>query len=221
MIVQEFVSISYFASNQGVHAENLRAIHQALSLINLVESDGVCLNMETETPPTTALPPNALHTLLFGGVLTARAEDADSSTQTTGEQLDCFIAEVVELLRTEHGEESRAFKQAERELSEIKSMSNSDPSSIACKRGILLFTIWREPTFSERFRASDAALVDDLTQRVLPIIAPSFLANLGQRPDSFVSLCATLYTLWDGVPLALKPGWDVSVGSAPVSSHLP
>jgi len=175
----------------------------------------------TTTTTTTSLPENALRSLLFGVTLSSRAEDADCSIRTTGEQLDCVIREIVELLRTEHTSESRAFKQAERELSEVQSMPNSYASAIACKRSILLFAMWREPAFADRFRTSDPALVNDLTQRVLPVIAPSFLANLGQRPDSFVALCATLYTLWAGEPLALKPDWDAGAKSVPALSHSP
>ena len=159
----------------------------------------------------TALPPvNTLRSLLFGDALSTRGGNA---IESVSEKLDDEIREIIGLLRAEHTDQSRAFKQAERELSEVKEMSNSD-ASVACKRGILLFAIWRDPDFAERFRASDSALVDDLTKRVLPVAAPSFLANLGQRPDAFVALVATLSILWSGEPMTLTPNWDHLTTSA-------
>ena len=175
----------------------------------MTDAAAVLLPSQPPQPSSSALPPTTLHRLLFGEPLSDRdPEDGDASGRAVGESLDGVVSEIIELLREEHTNDSRAFRQAERELSEVRDMPNTDPNAIACKRGILLFTLWREPTFADRFRTSDGPLVADLTKRVLPVIAPPFLANLGQRPDSFVALCVTLSTLWAGEPFALVPVWD-------------
>ena len=166
-------------------------------------------------------PKDALWQMLFGDPLSTRACKAGENAQNTVDQLNCAIVEIIQLLRAEHGNESRAFKQAERELCEVRDMQNCGDVAVACKRGIVLFTLWREPVFADRFRSSDSKLVRDLTQRILPVIAPSFLANLGQRPDAFVALCCTLYVLWAGEPMALKPGWEMEHAGVPGSCRLP
>lgn len=79
----------------------------------------------------------------------------------------------------------------------------ADDAAVACKRGILLFALWRDPAVADRFRVTDAALINDLQTRVLPLAGPLFLANLGQRPDAFVALCATMTALWPGEPFRI------------------
>ena len=69
-------------------------------------------------------------------------------------------------------------------------------AAIACKRAVLLFAIWRDPKLVDRFLETDGALLGDLQTRVLPLVGPLFLANIGQRPDAFVALCATIIALW-------------------------
>ena len=162
------------------------------------------------------MPVGELRALLFGTVVCDRPDDASACSQAVGEGLNALLAELVLLLKDEHTDESRAFRQAERELAEVQKMPSGSAHAVACKRGVVLFALWREPAFAERFRASDDALVADLTTRVLPIVAPMFLANLGQRPDTFVAMCATLCTLWAGEPLALRPGWQRSGSTAVV-----
>ena len=113
--------------------------------------------------------------------------------------------DVLELLRAEHGNDSRAFRQAEREIADVRQMPIDCPHAVACKRGIVLYALWKEHPFRERFTASDPALLADLCDRVLPLAGPLFVANLGQRPDAFVALCATLSLLWTDEPMRIPP----------------
>lgn len=133
-----------------------------------------------------------LKCVLFGSPLSGRVPNSvDPSTSA----LDGLLSEIVRMLEGHHGR-SVSFRQAEREIENIRSYDLTSDSSVACKRAMLLFAIWKEPEFADKFRESDALLVDDLTKRVLPLVAPPFVENLGQRPDSFVSLCSTLCLLY-------------------------
>ena len=142
----------------------------------------------------------SLRRLLFGSPLSERGP---SGRDPAAAHLDCVLRELIELLRAEHGNDSRAFLQAERELADVIGLSEGDDAehldtAVACKRGILLFAIWRDPEIAKRFRATDAELLDDLQTRVLPLAGPIFLANLGQRPDGFVALCSIMHESWTG-----------------------
>ena len=208
--VQKLVRVAHVSRDERVEADDLRAGAGAGETTTLIgASDGACAY--GKRAPRMQQPP--LRALLFGSPMCGRADDARASTHAIGERLDALVDDVVELLRGEHTDASRAFRQAEREIAEIRAMPADDPHAVACKRGVVLFALWREPSFAARFSSSaadaaDAALLADLTARVLPLAAPSFLQNLGQRPDSFAALCATLCTLWPAEPLALKPGWE-------------
>lgn len=152
-----------------------------------------------------AMEPGSLSRLLFGSPISVRAA---RGYDPAIDHLDGVVRELIEMLRAEHGDASRAFKQAERELGDVLAMEGAvdgraDDAAVACKRGILLFALWRDPDVADRFRATDAALLDDLQTRVLPLVGPLFLANIGQRPDAFVALCATMTTLWPGEPFCI------------------
>lgn len=148
----------------------------------------------------------SLRRLLFGSPLSERAADGSDPAVC---HLDCILRELIELLRAEHGNESRAFRQSERELTDVINLGDGDngehlEASVSCKRGILLFAIWRDPEVAERFRATDAELLNDLQTRVLPLAGPMFLANLGQRPDAFVALCSVMNQLWSNEPFRMS-----------------
>jgi hypothetical protein len=145
-----------------------------------------------------SLAPNTLRRLLFGTPFSERADGVDPAI----EHLDCLIRDLIELLRAEHGDSCRAFGQAERELTTVLEYEGDVDRKVAARRGILLFAIWRDPDVAERFTSSDGELLAQL-RRHLPIVAPCFLSELGQRPDAFVALCATLTTLWPDTTLCL------------------
>lgn len=170
----------------------------------------------------------SLRNLLFGAPLCDRlAHERDPTTA----QLDDALRELIEMLRIEHGSENMSFRQAERELTDVLQMDGTAEgddgvatyapelldAAVACKRGVLLLGIWRDPEVAKRFCATDPALVSDLQTRVLPLVGPLFLANIGQRPDAFVAMCATMTTLWPGEPFCIpssEPG-PSGVGGAP------
>jgi len=139
--------------------------------------------------------PGALQRLLFGSPFCERTDGFDPATA----QLDGIIDALVEFLRLEHGSECPGFRQAEREIADVRAMPCDIDAAIFAKRALLLFGLWRDPAFGDRFKATDSALLADLRTRILPIAAPPFLNNLGQTPDSFVRLCAVIRTQWEGI----------------------
>lgn len=147
----------------------------------------------------------SLKRLLFGSPLSDRSADG---TDPAVAYLDCILRDLIELLRTEHGQQCRAFRQSERELVDVINLYEGEngeftESAVACKRGILMYAIWRNPEIAERFENTDAELLNDLKTRILPLAGPIFLANLGQRPDAFVSICAVMNELWPSEPFRM------------------
>ena len=89
-------------------------------------------------------------------------------------------------------------------------------AAVACKRGILLFAIWRLPEWSNSYFSDDEVVLADLQRRILPLIGPLFLANIGQRPDAFVAMVGTMHRLWTGKSSRahkLDRTWIVPLGS--------
>lgn len=159
-----------------------------------------------------AIPDGALRRLLFGAPFAERAGGVDPSLG----QLDCLLGDLIELLRGEHGTASRAFGQAEREITDAARAASDVDRCAAAKRGLLLFALWRDPELAARFEASDAQLLAQLRAHVLPVVGPMYLSNLGQRPDSFVYLCAVLTALWGGMALAVpEPTGGACAANAP------
>ena len=138
-----------------------------------------------------------LASLLFGSPLSNRNAFDDCVPG-----LDAALEDLIAFLKAEHAS-SRAFLSAEREIMEIvmlKGRENDEivhlDAAVACKRGILLFAIWRLPEWSNSYFAGDEVVLADLQRRILPLIGPLFLANIGQRPDAFVAMVGTMHRLW-------------------------
>lgn len=214
MAQQQLVRVANVARDQSVDSQHLREggprdakgrVAAAWTVGGTMDSDSSSTGEAAAPPPAVALPSprsmpkGALQRLLFGSPFSERTNGIDPAV----EQLDCLIDELIELLRIEHGE-SVAFKQAERELSEVRSMPVTTDRGVCCKRAMLLFAIWRDEDVAARFRHSDAALLAHLEANVLPIVGPKYLSNLGQRPDSFVLLCNVLVSMWLNQPLCFE-----------------
>lgn len=149
------------------------------------------------------LPP--VRDVLFGRALSARPSDFMSDEcRRINELLD----KLLEVLMVEHTDAarvprtSRAVRQADREMRAVRDFPSESPSAALSRRALVLYGMWHEPEFVDWLLAErsvddqDADIVNDLVDRVLPIAAPVYLRGLGQRPDSFVALCATMIFLW-------------------------
>jgi hypothetical protein len=142
---------------------------------------------------------DSLKKLLFGSPFCDRTNGIDPLVG----QLNGLIDQLLVLLEEEHGE-TRALKQSKRELHDVKQMPSDTEAGVFAKRGVLLFAIWRDPLFAERWQCSDAALLHDLQTRILPIVGPIFLANLGQTPEQFLQLTSIFLELWSGIEFRLE-----------------
>lgn len=153
--------------------------------------------------------------ILFGRALSERTPGfMEEDCQRTNELLN----KLIEMLLTEHSDASRvprtsrAVLQAEREMRVVQGYPATSPSAAVSRRALVLYGIWQEPDFAEWLVSEravddeDSEIVTDLTERVLPIAAPVYLRGLGQRPDAFVALCATMLYLWPDCAFELYGG---------------
>jgi hypothetical protein len=80
---------------------------------------------------------------------------------------------------------------------------------VVCKRALLLFAHARLPEVRERWKATgtaeEAALADDLADRVLPLLTPRFFKNSCQAPGAYALAAAVLTELWPGERLGNWP----------------
>ena len=107
-----------------------------------------------------------------------------------GERLNACLRGVLNFLLREMGS-GEALRQTVAEWSRIIDLAPNF-EGIAAKRGAFLFACHREKSILAFFSKTDAALVYDLRTRVLPIVIPSFVANMAQTPDLLVLMTLLL-----------------------------
>jgi len=141
----------------------------------------------------------------MGSALSARGAGGAGCEDAVLEGLNTHIEAVRALLRRVHGTE-RDAEQADQELKALRALQ-MDASGATCKRALLLFACHREPDVAAHFLRFNAgrAFAQDMTDRVLPFLAPRFIANQCQSPDSFVILSLVLAEMWEGEPLGNWP----------------
>jgi len=173
------VRVAHVARVQRLDAQYLRTFRKRLGMITKAKDE--------------------LRGLLFGNPLLARERlhpDALSA------DLDACLRGAILMLAEDVGE-CTALDQARLEWSRIVALPADGPG-IAAKRAALLFALHKEPSLRESFAGSDPELVADLEHRVLPMSIPSFVAGMGQCPDSLVALVCTLCELWPGEPMGMN-----------------
>jgi hypothetical protein len=83
------------------------------------------------------------------------------------------------------------------------------PESIAIKRASILVCLFQERDVQLHFREMsggvEAAFVDDLVTRVLPLLIPRFIATSFMRPAALVVLTLMLYEMWPSQRLGAFP----------------
>jgi hypothetical protein len=164
----------------------------------------------------------AVRHALFGRPLSERTP---GFVQEDSLIVNALLDRLVDLLRSEHTDASRtprtsrAFLQAEREIRTVQTLRADSPSAAFSRRALVLYGIWQESDFAEWLASeraadeADARVVRDLSARVLPLAGPLYLRGLGQRPDAFVALCATLVALWEGCAFELYTKEDEEEGT--------
>ena len=150
-----------------------------------------------------------LRGLLFGSAVT---EHDDEDQRTLALELDACLRGVMLLVEEQIGR-CDALEQAKLEWGRVVSMEASY-AGIAAKRAALLFALHREDAVRREFAETDAELIRDLEERVLPLTIPSFVAGMGQNPEALVVLVATLCELWPGEPMGMETHMHEAVGAA-------
>ena len=128
--------------------------------------------------------------LLFGEPLTTRPDDVVALS----EDLNCLLVAVCNVLDRDL-QKSDMLEQAKLEWRRVTDME-PDHCGVIAKRAALLFAMWREPCVMDYFVQREPELGADLRDRVLPLVMPSFVAGMAQRPDALVIMVAVLCEMW-------------------------
>lgn len=158
--------------------------------------------MSASTPSTcTERGGGYLHDALFGSSIAGR-KGCDPATP----RLDAILKGLIDVLRRELGD-SDATDQAVLELGRVIKLPLTEHMAVQAKRAAVLYALWRERDVQEHFRQrGEAALVDDLCCRVLPMVMPRFVANQCQAPDAAVVMTMVMTSMWDKEDIgAAKP----------------
>ena len=139
-----------------------------------------------------------LSTLLFGETVSRRSEEKGDESV---EDLVRCVKMCVETTRRRMGD-TCAMQNSAMEWENVTKTVNPRclRGAHALRAGLLLF-LHREPAVAFHFARKEPGLVEDLKERVLPLIMPRFLANMAQSPDVLVTSVTMLCLMWDGVPI--------------------
>ena len=165
--------------------------------------------MSASTPSTCSEQSGGyLHDALFGSSIAGRSE-CDTATP----RLDAILKGLLRVLRRELGD-SEATDQAVLELGRVIKLPLSDHMAVQAKRAAVLYALWKERDVQEHFRQrGEAALVDDLCSRVLPMVMPRFVANQCQVPDAAVVMTMVINAMWSDEDIAAaKPHLESAAG---------
>lgn len=135
-----------------------------------------------------------LRELIVGNPLYERDERAYA--RRLNRRLCAHLRGVIEYHRNELGFCSEPFQQAAIEWARMIALP-ATAAGIAAKRGALLFALWSQPALMEHWRRSDAELVDNLNDWILPLVMPKFVSGMGQRPIHLSAIVVTLISMWE------------------------
>ena len=138
--------------------------------------------------------PSTLRRLLMGDPLTDR--DARRMREL-GRELNALLEAVI--VQARHALDSctpEAFDQLTLEWRRIIALK-ADYAGLVSKRGAFLFAAWREPTILEHWRATDAELIDDLREWILPLVVPAFVKGMAQQPARLGVMVSVLAHMWE------------------------
>ena len=156
------------------------------------------------------LPP--LSVLLFGSEISKRSEH--TGDESVRDLREC-IGMCIETMKRRMGD-SPAAEDAVIEWENVLRFvdGRSRRGAHVLRAGLLLF-LFRESSVASYFARREPGLVRDLTERVLPLLMPRFLANMAQSPDVLVTSVFMVCTMWDGVPIgAAAPHAELGEGES-------
>lgn len=115
------------------------------------------------------------------------------------EALDVHLDAIATFIRTAYPIDDVDMETALREFAEVRAMSSENEAGLACKRALLLFSMYMEDEVAEHFVATggtDGQLATDLRDRLLPRLVPGYVADMCQRPDAFVRMASVMHEMW-------------------------
>ena len=120
--------------------------------------------------------------------------------------LDAVLGACMLALKEEVGE-GAAFEQTKLEWSNVlKNVTADTVQGAVARRAALLLFLFKVPAVEAHYRRLEPELVDDLMTRVLPLLIPRFVHNMGQTPDALVMSTIVLVDMWKGVRIAAAHG---------------
>ena len=134
----------------------------------------------------------------------------DRECDSTVRRLDAHVEALLDLLPQVYGN-TEACRQAKMELARVLKMP-SDRDGVWCRRAALLYGVACEKELAAFLAGQEGggagggrSYTEDLHERVLPFVAPRFMRNSCQAPDTFAVLCTVLAEMWPGEPLGNWP----------------
>lgn len=149
--------------------------------------------------------------MLCGPTLTKRRVCEDDTWAKGWENhLDMHIRAMLDFLNENYVEMCRshtilATKEIRRTAQHLDDLTNAK-DRIVCKQAMLLFSYYMEPeAVCETNGWSDSTrkrvMVEDVKQRVLPLVIPNFVDRLCQTPDELIRMVAVLCVMWPDEPI--------------------
>jgi hypothetical protein len=121
--------------------------------------------------------------------------------------LDSHIAGVANLVWREYPIGDTDMTMVLQDIESIRSAPASSAAGMTSKRAMMLLAIYLEDAvalhLAEPTSNGVVSFTEDMSARVLPVLAPELLRTLCQRPDHFVRIAAVLHTMWGGESLQL------------------
>lgn len=97
------------------------------------------------------------------------------------------------------GDTTMQSDQTSLELQTLCSQEQSSQLLLCSKRALLLLALHLDPATRQHWQAdSEASLVRDLVERVLPLTAPAYVASGGSAAEEFCVDCQALLSMWEG-----------------------
>ena len=138
----------------------------------------------------------------------AQRHNTEEHCKALNEEMNDVLRRLGNHIRKVYGSKPSARMAAE-EIEEMAEIEGT-PNGIMCKRGAMLYALTKEPEMVEHFAALEeegakGLNVRDLTERVLPWLAPRFVKHSCQAPDAFVMACLVMSEMWRGEKLGNWP----------------
>ena len=137
--------------------------------------------------------PMGLRAMLVGAPL------LDARGVYAREALDAHVDSVAAFLRHAYPIDDVDMEAALREIAAVRAMSAETEAGLACKRALLLFSMYMEDEVTDHFIArggADGRLATDLHDRLLPQLVPEYVSDMCQRPDVFVRMASVMHEMW-------------------------